>query len=62
MVAGYGIIEPQTVANNISLRNILEMFCSSDVDISACYKCLQGCRSLLHNALIERELKREKIL
>ena len=62
VVLGDGCVEPQTIANDISLRNLSQSLCSTDIHVAAHYHRRQTLRSLLHDALIEWQLQVEECL
>ena len=62
MILGDGGIEPQAVAHHVGVRNLSDALCCADIHVAADYHRMEARRSLLHDALIERQLQVEQRL
>ena len=55
-------IDPQTIAHDIGLGDVLQRFAGADIDIATGNQCMQFVRSLLHNPFVQRKLQGQQVL
>ena len=55
-------IHPQTITDNISLRNLLQRLAVTQINIATGNQRMQRIRRLAHDLLIQRKLKRKEVL
>ena len=53
---------PQTITDNISLRNLLQRLAVTQINIATGNQRMQRIRRLAHDLLIQRKLKRKEVL
>ena len=55
-------VGPQTIAHHVGLGNVLQSFGGAQQYIATHYQCVQRCRCLVHDVVVERQLQVEQRL